>query len=774
MLIVNWKKHYYVPSLFYNDTRFTSTRKGKFFFLSDFVFRIIHKYCFKLCLFYYVRYLFYHRFQKMCLNINKYLFSSSFLLKQDFYKIILNFYYSSLRKKNTELVNYKIINKTKFLIHFNFFFYLLFFFKKKLFNINPLYFVFFNFYISNNLNSFKKHVFFFLIKQLISYYKIYKKKISFYYNNNIIFLLYQLNKIRFYIKYIFSYFSSIFSLSSIFKSYVKTFSLEHNICFNSISSRYDRLKFKYVSFFDLLKFKNIFYSNINWKKNYVFYFTFFANNFHNLLSYFFSLKKLKTYKSLNFLNYVNLNNLILKKNLIYKFRSEFRIFRKKLKKYRLRYIYKYYKFLIRLLYVKKNWLLGPVHKMKFFKYLFFMYRKIKLTFRKVFLLNSPYSRKKKKLSFFFNSSRIREHFFIYLGKKRYSEEFLLLKNKKWYFKFYLKQYYNLDFKFLFSFYMELRKKFKVKLIKDLFLFLEYNISIFTKKYIFYSFSYFYNFSNDMVVNNHSISLNNKSIFFVGDLIQMNSFDLKLKFYYEKLFIFFNIVYYISPFFFKKKTSFLLSLYNKFFIYVYKRFNSYSLLKTNFLFDKMNNNHFFYKKTNKYVRFFIKKISNHVLDNKYILKSLFFFLHKFNFLNYISTKYLSKDSFFLLDNVKTCFYIYSFDKTFYKYSLISFDYLNKQRKKRIRKPFWWFKNIKFNKRYWRRKKRNLIKKKINYNIFKFLKYQRISDNNKLKSSFYNDNILKKLNQKNYRFWLCKKMFFLNKKNKLVNFLYHSSF
>lgn len=34
------------------------------------------------------------------------------------------------------------------------------------------------------------------------------------------------------------------------------------------------------------------------------------------------------------------------------------------------------------------------------------------------------------MSFYFNSIKVREHFFYYLGKKRYKEEFLLLKNKK--------------------------------------------------------------------------------------------------------------------------------------------------------------------------------------------------------------------------------------------------------------------------------------------------------------------------------------------------------
>lgn len=60
------------------------------------------------------------------------------------------------------------------------------------------------------------------------------------------------------------------------------------------------------------------------------------------------------YKSLHFLSYVNYNSLTVKKNLILKFKKQFRVFKKKFTKYKARYVYKFYKFLIRVLYVKKN------------------------------------------------------------------------------------------------------------------------------------------------------------------------------------------------------------------------------------------------------------------------------------------------------------------------------------------------------------------------------------------------------------------------------------
>ena len=156
------------------------------------------------------------------------------------------------------------------------------------------------------------------------------------------------------------------------------------------------------------------------------------------------------------------------------------------------------------------------------------------------------------MSFFYDAVKIREHFFIYLGKKRFSEEFLLLKNKKWYLKFYIQQYFNIPFKFILKFYYSLLKKYKLETIKELFLFLEYNINIFTNKYINFSCNFI--FTTDSIrVNNETIK--SKNLFFIGDLINITDTVTKKNYYFEKIYIFFNIIYFINPYTYKNKFFF---------------------------------------------------------------------------------------------------------------------------------------------------------------------------------------------------------------------------
>lgn len=249
-----------MPSLFYNDARFTSTRKGKFFFLSDFVFRIIHKFCFRLCLFYYVKYLFFYRFQKLCLNINKFLFSSSFFLKQDFFKALVNIFYLSLKIKNNNTINKKIFLKKKFLIHFNFLVFLLLKLKSNFLKIKNKYFIFLNLYFSFNNFFFMNYFFKYILHTFYSIIKIRITKNSFiYYNKNVLFLLYQILTIRNTLKSYNLYFNSVSYLCLIFKGYMKNFFFENNISFNFLLNKYDLIKLKHNSFFDSLKIKNLFY-----------------------------------------------------------------------------------------------------------------------------------------------------------------------------------------------------------------------------------------------------------------------------------------------------------------------------------------------------------------------------------------------------------------------------------------------------------------------------------------------------------------------------------
>lgn len=785
MLIVNWKKHYYVPSIYYNDIRFTSTRKGKFFFISDFVFRIIHKFCFKLCLYYYIRYLFFYRFQKTCSNLNKYLSSFSKPVRE--YVNNTNFYIYRLYQKNEKdkWINQNINLKKTFYFSFNLFFCISFFLKTKMEKFNHLFFIFMSIYIKKKNCFFIKFFYnftykvFFILKNL-------KRSISptFFFINNILFSLYVILSIRNLINILIFKYHSLSCSISVFKSYVKQVKTEENQM-NVAFLQESKFIFesKCAKIMELLKLKNVFHFDNSWKKNYLIYFNFFANNFNNLLSYFFSFKKIRINNTLSFLNYANFNNLTIKKELIFKFKKQFRIFKKKLYKYRRRYMYRFYKFLVRVLYVKKNWLLGPVHKIKFFKYLFFIYKKVKNTFKKLFFLNTPYSKKKKKLSFFFDSSKIREHFFIFLGKKRYSEEFLLLKNKKWYFKFYLKQYYDIDFLFLSRLYFELRKSYKIKQLKDLFLFLEYNVYIFIKKFISYNLFSFDNINNNVMVNNVELNLLTKQLFNIGDLICLSSNTFKFFFYYEKIFIFFNIVFSINPLLFKNKQTFLYSLYKK----IYYFYNSRNFLITfgndmnmttrstiSIFLSSMSIN----KKTSfNSMIFFIHLLKKINLDYKNYIKVMFFFFRKYNLLfSHTFDFNLKKNSASIYHNSSVIKYFYSFEKKFIKYQILNYSSLSKQHLKRIRKPFWWFRNIRKNKCYWRRKKRIRIKKKINFNVYKFLKYTRLGHKtNNSKELFYKDLIQKKLFSQNFNTFFSKKLFFLNKnKKKNIVHLFYSKY
>lgn len=142
-----------------------------------------------------------------------------------------------------------------------------------------------------------------------------------------------------------------------------------------------------------------------------------------------------------------------------------------------------------------------------------------------------------------------------LGKRRYKKEFLFLNNQNYILQWYLKFFYNVNIKFFLDSYKFLKKKFYIKTIKDVFVFLEYNISIFVKKYLFFSLYTF----NNINLNNNKYNDNMKTFFFIGDLIKI---DNKHFFYHEKFILFFNFIYFISPISLKIKEKLLYSLYQK--------------------------------------------------------------------------------------------------------------------------------------------------------------------------------------------------------------------
>ena len=284
------------------------------------------------------------------------------------------------------------------------------------------------------------------------------------------------------------------------------------------------------------------------------------------------------------------------------------------------------------------------------------------------------------MSFFYDAVKIREHFFIYLGKKRFSEEFLLLKNKKWYFKFYIQQYFNVPIKFIIKYYLSLRKKYKLHTIKELFLFLEYNINVFTKKYIYYYFKFFYLLPSESIrLNNEKINTSTKNIFFIGDLINFTDIVIQKNYYFEKFFIFFNIIYYINPLTYKNKFFFLKNIYSKLYDYIVQQ-----LVTNAFFFEKKNSAAFIMTIKKKYVPFFIKSL--YQKNIKLFIKSLYFFVFKYNIILFKQKQLsmaLDKTYFIHEMNFKSLLYYNSFFTYYKKFKLIEFKYIFKERKKNIR-------------------------------------------------------------------------------------------
>ena len=780
MLIVNWKKHYYVPTLFYNETRFTSTRKGKFYFLSDFVFRIIHKYCFRYCLFDYIKFIFFSRFQKYCKYINNYFIS---------YRSQINATKSKSLKDLNSIWIVNVLNKHRFLSHFYFITMLYLILKTKFEKLVIKFYIYLKEYLKFNFLELKKKIILYLILKLkiIFFYK--NATLSIFKSNNLMFLLYQLKIVRNIFNYSYNYFLTQKILNSILNKYFINFLYQsQNKYLSNLKQKFDLLNKNFIFNLEKLKLKCFFFNfdtklNIFWKRNYFTYYNYILNNYHNIYYYSLLLKRIDTFNSLKKFNSMTLNNLILKKELYFKYKKLFSFFFNKFTRFKRFYDIFFNDFLNYILYEKKNWLLGKSHKFKFFNYLVLMFHKIQSSFKKIYLLNRPLT-KSKKLSFFFNSTKIRENFFYYLGKKKYSEEFILLKNKKWYFKFYLKQYYNVSFKFIMLFYYEIRKKFKVKTIKELFLFLEYNISIFCNKYIIFSFNSLFdnniNFSN-LYLNNFNINLNVKTLFYIGDVIEFKSLGLKFKYYYDKFFIFFNIIYYINPFYFNSKFDIIYNIYFKLFKHIH-----ISIGNILFNFKSVNN----FNINTSYLNYFKNKLKNIVPNLKLMLKSLILFNSKYNLVirkqnKFEQVQYIKAVSRKI--NIKSFLSIYSFGKTYKKYKLIQFKQVNTNlKKKKFIKPFFLIQRLIKTTRLFHTKNTKLLKatKRVKTNnpipmfysnrFYKFLFYKWNPSNTNSNNIVYNRNFFLKLNKNYYSIWLLKKFFFLKRKNKFFNLFYNFNF
>lgn len=414
MFVLNWKRHFHVPNIFYTDTDFKSTRKGKFFFLSDFVFKLIHNFCFKNVLYNYIDHLFDRRLVESCLNVSSVLFNPKTYLKDRSFSFFLSPFYTKTHQLFKKL-NFKI----KFLLHFSYLNSLLMNLKSIFTNLQKKKIFVLLFFFKKKAKQFKLSLMSYILKSFYNYFFFFKKVNFLHYsNNNFLFILYQTKFLKRVFNKRFFYFSNKHSFITFFIKYLKN-------VFSGSNLKKRELK-GYSYFFYKCKFKKL---NLHLEKAFSFYLYYnnFLKNFHNTLYYYFFLKKVIHLKYDNILNFVNFNNLKLKKELIITFKNKFLLFKKKIKHSRFRHRKKFYFFLNSML-DKRHWLIGPINRIKMFKFTTYILNRINASFANLKLRNSPFY--ENKLSFFYNAVQIRESFFLFLGKGRYREEFLLLKNKK--------------------------------------------------------------------------------------------------------------------------------------------------------------------------------------------------------------------------------------------------------------------------------------------------------------------------------------------------------
>ena len=578
------------------------------------------------------------------------------------------------------------------------------------------------------------------------------------------------------IKIIFFFLWSRKLLTTICITYLKNINqLIHSNRFSKwLQNKHSNYSIRYNNFIEKIKSKPFYFyftkiKNV-WKKNYLVYYNYILNKYHSVFYYLFTIKKRTSNNIMKHLNFVNLNNLIIKKEIYYKYKHLYFLFLDKFKNFRHQYRTKFFKFLLKLFYSKHNWLLGAKQKKRFFKYLFIMFRKIKKMFKKLYFLNTPKTkRKKRRMGVFFNSVQIREHFFYFLGKKRYHEEFILLKNKKWYLTFYLRQYYNVHINIVKSLYLQWRKLYSIHKVKDLLLFLEYNVSIFINKYILYNFSST-SLTDDKLFSNvyNELSLNFQPLktttFFIGDVIKINDLSMTSNYYYQRFYIFFNFIYYINPFFYKNKFNFLYKLYKK----VYKEIKTLFINKFIFSIEQtissniQNPNSF----VNNNIIHYLLSMNLNKANYKTYIKTLMLLLNNAFYLkNNDSSNANANNRFFINElNIKEFISFHSFGKFVKRIELIPLTATRSNSMvnlKQIRKPVRLFESVRGKNKYYKYNRRRLIKKLVNKKIYNTLYYKFMPTTTKYQNLFSSNKFYKKIDNKIYHTKVLSKMSFLKK-------------
>ena len=431
------------------------------------------------------------------------------------------------------------------------------------------------------------------------------------------------------------------------------------------------------------------------------------NKFHKVFYYFFFLNKIHNLKYYNIINYFSFINMKWKKDFFLSLKKNFYIF-----KYNFFFIKRqhkkiFYKNLNRF-FLKKQWFLGPHKKIKLFNYLNKVCRDIRSSFESLEYFNK-HSRMKT-LSFFYNSYLLRENLIHILGKKSFKDEFLFTPNYQYILQLQLKFYYDVKPSFFLNCFNFLKKKYNVKLIKDVFFFLEYESNIFLKKILLFS----NNTLSNIYLNNFKWNNNLCKFFSIGDFIQIQN-----HFFFERYILFFNFIYFINPIIFNKKNILLASIYKRLYFFFYNNtFNNSFYINTSYkrknIFD--DNFTFFLNITNsfifKYAHFLKTTIKKETHKKKKVLfyKSILFFLFKNNSIasNINNSSYNNRLD---LSNFKHFFFsktfltIHSFNKTLNYYPLLLFKNYKKSMssinsKRYMKKRIWIPRDIRKKRRYFR--------------------------------------------------------------------------
>lgn len=743
MLFINWRRHYDVPNLIYYSNIFKRDRKAKFYYLSDLVFKLIHRYCFRRVLAYYLHYLFKKRWLDSCENLttlvvssNKYSNSVSLVknYRSKIYKTSIHFIKNVLKyqwryiynmyilKNGFKPVTYYLISKIDLLIKvirkqyiYNRVetFYIVSRVKERIKISKNVLFLFLlwedlkgiilkkNMFILNKSRLVKKS-WGVIISKLLNYIK--SKELSESHKRIILFNINRMN------------------------TKLSTYYLKHNTLNNTLMDSYNKkISVDYFYFSELYPNKNRNKYKLDTNlTTYQITFSLISKQIHTALYYLVLCSRSSVLQSNTVLNYHAFEDLKYKKSVFFTLKESLERFMngyEDLLSLHRKWFYKY----LNILLDKKQWLVGPTNKINLFRYVTHLSFKIKDYFKLAHYRNIY--EKKNKLSFFYNTLKIRKELLYKLGKRRYREEFILLNNSKWWINYTLKYYYDINKKELLNYYNIIKKKYNITVVKDLFSFLEYKIPVFLNKYVSYTFT---NISS-VYLNNNLLNTNLNSYFYIGDYIKI---ELNSS-YYDKFLILFNFIYFINPIMFKLKQQMLLDIYKK----VFNFFNNYiskNIINFEINIGSINTKPMWYRYIYSLVN---TEMCYSILKYKLFIKSVLYIVNK----NKIEDSFKIHKTDITIDNDLTVsdslnnfLLMYSFSKTIIEYKLTEFKpfYFNSGKIKRL--P-----TIKFNRRFNSRRGSNRRRRRVFTfkNIYNWLysKYNSKKQKRVFVSKFFNSKV-----------------------------------